>query len=245
MNAPAPAALWQGNDGFLLWDGARLMATDLDFTLAERLWPPTVSLDELAKHLDWLLITHEHEDHFSTATVQKLLAHDRCRFVIPESCREKAMGIEGLAERSVFCKPGDHLTWEGLTADCVRAVHGHMSGTVYSGASMLDCGYRFTFGGLHFYQPGDTILLEEHMNMQSPDVLFVSPTEHNMGVENAVRFIHWLKPKKIILQHHSTYIEDEPNYFWSHGYVKELLSALSDEERSRCAVPDPATVILL
>ena len=245
LNAAGPAALWQGNDGFLLWDGNRLVATDLDFTLAERLWPPTVRLEELAQQLDWLFITHEHEDHFSTATVQNLLQHNRCRFVIPESCRKKAMSIEGLAERAVFCKPGDHLALDGLTVDCVRAVHGHIGGTVYSGASMQDCGYQCTFGGLRFYQPGDTILLEEHLSMQSPDVLFVSPTEHNMGVENALRFVRWLRPKKIILQHHSTYTEDEPNYFWSHGYVEELLSAMNEEERSRCVVPDSRILISL
>ena len=244
-NSPCPAMLWQGNNGFILYDGRRMIATDLDLTLTERLSPPTVGLDELAQHLDVLLITHGHGDHFNEGTIRGLLRHSRCRFVIPESCRKLAQAIPGLMERSLLCKPGDHLELPGLSIDCLRAVHGHMAGSIYSGASLLDCGYRFVFGDLRFYQPGDTVLLEEHLDMQGVDVLFVSPTEHNMGVENAVRFIRSLQPRTVVLQHHSTYREAPDNLFWTHGYVRELLSALSPEERSRCVTPDQNSVIPL
>ena len=245
MNSSFPAALWQGNNGFILCDGKRMIATDLDLTLPERLWPPTVDADALTAQLDVLIITHGHEDHFSTETVKRLLRGNRCRFLIPESCREKALSIEGLVQRAVFVKPGDHPEADGLHVECIRAVHGHIGGTVYSGASMLDCGYVFRFGGLRFYQPGDTVLLEEHLDMQNIDVLFVSPTEHNMGVDNAVRLIRLLKPCRVILQHHSTYREQPDNLFWTHGYVQELLAALSPEESARCVVPEPHAVIRL
>lgn len=240
-----PALLWQGNDGFILWDGRWMIATDLDLTLVERILPPTVDLDELADRLDVLMITHGHEDHFSTATVKRLMQKERCRFVIPESCKEKALSIDGLEGRSIFVKPGDRLDWDGLQAECSRAVHGHIGGSVYSGASMLDCGYRFFFGGLWFYQPGDTMLLEEHFSMPRVDVLFVSPTEHNMGIENTVRFIRMVKPGKVIFQHHSTYHEHDDNRFWTHGYVDEVFAALSQEERNKCIVPDQETMVEL
>jgi len=243
--SPCPSMLWQGNNGFLLYDGSRMIATDLDLTLPERLAPPTVDLDELAQQLDVLMITHGHGDHFNAGTVRCLLRHSRCRFVIPESCRELARSMDGLAGRSVFCKPGDHLELPGLSVDCLRAVHGHIGYSVYSGASLLDCGYRFVFGGLRFYQPGDTLLLEEHLDMQGVDVLFVSPTEHNMGVDNAARLIRTVQPQKVVFQHHSTYREAPDNRFWTHGYVQEVLDALSPEERARCIVPNQHTVVSL
>ena len=245
QNGPIPAMLWQGNDGFILSDGQRMIATDLDLTLNERLLPPTVALDELAQTLDWLMITHGHEDHFSTETVSHLLKGSRCRFLIPESCREKALGIPGLKERTIFVRPGDQLAPDGIPIHCIRAVHGHIGGTVYSGASLLDCGYRFTFGGLRFYQPGDTLLLEEHLEIRGVDVLFVSPTEHNLGIDNAIRLIRMLKPQKVILQHHSTYREHADNLFWAHGYVQELLDALENDERKRCIIPHQNSVIFL
>lgn len=234
-----PAVLWQGNDGFLVSDGDHTIATDLDLFNPERKAPPTVDLDELCGTLDWLLITHGHEDHFNAATVAHLVKHSRCRFAIPQSCIGKAFEIKGLSERARFVAPGDSFGADGVPVSCVRAVHGHIGGCVYSGASMLDCGYRFSIGGLRFYQPGDTLLLEEHMEMQGVDVLFLSPTEHNTWIENSVKLIHFLKPSYVILQHHSTYSEEDPrNYFWAHGYTGELLAALEEEERARCIIPD-------
>lgn len=244
QKSPVPAALWQGNNGFILFDSQRMIATDLDLMLGERIQQPTVDLNELAERLELLMITHGHEDHFSTETVKHLLRGTRCRFLIPESCREKALAMEGLAQRAVFVKPGDVLDENGIRVECIRALHGHIGGTVYSGASMLDCGYRFFFGGQWFYQPGDTVLLEEHLNMQA-DVLFVSPTEHNMGADNAVRLIRMIDPETVIFQHHSTYHESEENHFWTHGYIPETLALLTPEEKAKCVIPDQQTVIWL
>lgn len=243
--ANAPAVWWQGNDGFLFSDGNRLIATDLDLFNPERKWAPTVDLEELCEALDWLFITHGHEDHYNTATVEYLLKNGRCRFAIPQSCVEKAFATEGLAERSLFVSPHDSFQADGISVSCIRAVHGHIGGTVYSGASMLDCGYRFHLGGLCFYQPGDTLLLEEHQSMHDIDVLFLSPTEHNTWIEGSKALIRMIQPRYVILQHHSTYGEHSDNLFWSHGYVEELLAALTEEERARCIVPDPMRMIVL
>ena len=132
--SPAPAMLWQGNNGFILWDGRQMIATDLDLTLAERLQSPLVDMDELAHNLDWLLITHGHGDHLNQETVKRLLAQDRCRFVIPQSCETQVESIPGLRDRTTLCRPGDRLDLDGTPAACFRAVHGHIGGSVYSGA---------------------------------------------------------------------------------------------------------------
>ena len=116
---------------------------------------------------------------------------------------------------------------------------------MYSGASLQDCGYRFSFGGLTFYQPGDTVLLEEHLEMRGVDVLFLSPTEHNTWIENSLRLIRLIRPGKVIFQHHSTYHEAPDNLFWTHGYVREVLDGLTAEEKLRCIVPDQHSVITL
>lgn len=232
--------LWQGNDSWLLWDGAHLLATDLDLYNPERIAPPTVSLPLLAERLDALFLTHGHEDHFNSETCRMLAREGHCVFVVPKSCEEKAAACfaEGLPpERLRIVQPGMRFALAGAEVCCVRAVHGHTGGAVYSGASLLDCGYRFSFGGAEIYQPGDTLPLEEHGEMGPVDVLFVSPTEHNTCVEGSARLIALLRPGLILPQHFGTYAEQPENLFWTHGYVEELAAALTGEQRGRFLVP--------
>lgn len=237
--------LWTGNNGWLLWDGSNLIGNDLDLTNFRRLSPPLVSAEQIAPHLALHMIGHEHEDHFSQETCRILSEAGSCLFVIPESCRAKAEDTGIPEDRRISVKPGCHFRAAGAEVCCIRAIHGHIGGAVYSGASTLDCGYRFVFGGKTFYQPGDTLLLEEHQSMETIDVLFLSPTEHNMHVDRAVQLIHLLKPKQIFVQHFGTYHETPANRFWSHGYVQELLDALSPEERSKVLVPTQSVFFTL
>ena len=238
-----PGVLWMGNDGWLLWDGTHLLATDLDLHSMERLAPPPGNLSLLAQRLNVLLITHAHEDHFSMETCRMLAEQGDCRFLIPESCREKAWFLP--QERIQYVKPGIRLSLDGAEIECVRAIHGHIQGSVYSGASTLDCGYRLRFGGSTFYQPGDTLLLEEHLSMEPVDVLFVSPTEHNTWVEDSLRLIGQLSPKRILAQHFGTYREHPGTLFWAHGYTRELRDALSPEQQARYHIPEQGAAIPL
>ena len=238
-----PGVVWMGNDGWLLWDGARLLATDLDLHSAERLSPSPGDLSLLAQRLELLMITHAHDDHFRMETCRMLAEQGSCRFLIPESCLEKARPLP--QERVQYVKPGDSLSLAGAEIACVRAVHGHIQGSVYSGASLLDCGYRLRFGGSSFYQPGDTLLLEEHLSMEPVDVLFVSPTEHNTWVEDSLRLIGQLSPKRILAQHFGTYREHPGNLFWAHGYTRELRDALSPEQQARYHIPEQGAAVPL
>lgn len=235
--------LWTGNDGWLLWDGTHLLGNDLDLTNFRRLTPSLIDPAELAGRLDLHFITHEHEDHFSMETCRLLARNGRCRFVIPASCAAKADEMELPRASRLPVMPGERFTAAGAEVECIRAIHGHAGGTVYSGASTRDCGYRFRFGGKVFYQPGDTLLLEEHAAMAPVDILFVSPTEHNTWVDGSVRLIRWLRPRMVLLQHFGTYQEKAGNLFWSHGYVEELLAALTPAERSLCLIPQEGCLI--
>lgn len=235
--------LWLGNDGWLLWDGAHLIATDLDLLNVERLLPSPVEVGELANRLDLHFITHAHEDHFSTETCRILLEQGRCRFVVPESCSAKAAEIGIPKNRMIFAAPGDRFCESGAEVECIRAIHGHVGGAVYSGASVLDCGYRFHFGGKCFYEPGDTLLLEEHQTMEPADVLFVSPTEHNTWIDGSKWLVERLKPRHIFPQHFGTYGEEGVNRTWFHGYVEELQEALSPMDRDRFRIPRQGEII--
>jgi L-ascorbate 6-phosphate lactonase len=97
-----------------------------------------------------------------------------------------------------------------------------------------DCGYALTLGGRKIFQPGDTVLLQDHLeDLGDVGILFVSPTLHNMHVAGAKTLIETIRPEFVFPQHFGTYQPTEQNNFWTVGYPDELRAALSPEMQQR------------
>jgi len=237
--------LWTGNDGWLMTDGSLLIATDLDFYLSERLAPPPMTLDELGPELDLLMITHEHDDHFNARTVAELINKSHCHFLLPLSGMEKAVQIGIPDARRHPIKPGEHHTICGIDVLALRALHGHIGNSIYKGANLDDCGYYFELAGQTIYQPGDTVLLQEHLEMPPVDLLFVSPTEHNTYIQPSIDLIQAIHPNHIFCQHFNTYRTNPDNAFWTRGYPQELKAGLPEEVQSRLTIPKQGEIYLL
>lgn len=227
------AILWEGNDGWLIHHEDKLIAFDLDIYNPERITKSTLDINLLCKHLDVHFISHEHEDHFNSETCRLLNNNSNCMFIIPKSCEEKARELGIQENRMQIVQPNDTYSTDWLFVKCIRAIHGHIDGAVYSGANMYDCGYVVEFGNKIIYQPGDTILLEEHSELKNIDILFVSTTDHNTKVDNSLKMINAIKPCYIFPQHYNTYVEHEDNIFWTHGYVDELYDKLTEIYKKR------------
>ncbi len=256
-------ACWLGNDGWLFAHGGHLIATDLEFCLAERALAPFEELGELAARLEFLLITHAHTDHFNPETVRTLMEMGYFHLVLPRSCWACAQVYDLDPRRIHLVRPGRAPLdlqnnplpmarggeaaglpgWLGVEA--IRALHGHRAGSVYGGANEDDCGYILRFGGKTIVQPGDSVLLQEHLELQDIDVLLVSPTEHNMGVEQARCWMETVRPRWAFAQHFGTYQETADNAFWTHGYHRELLAALGEDMRQRYVMPEYAKPIVI
>jgi len=115
----------------------------------------------------------------------------------------------------------------------VHALHGHHFGSVYKHANFNDCGYMLSGGSKRVFQPGDSVLLHEHLELGDVDVLFVSPTEHNMKIEQSLRLIEATKPLHVFPQHFATYRRTEDNAYWTRGYPDELFAALPAHDKPR------------
>jgi L-ascorbate metabolism protein UlaG (beta-lactamase superfamily) len=100
-------------------------------------------------------------------------------------------------------------------------------GSIYREASTGDCGYIMELAGKKLYQPGDTVLLQEHLEMGEVDILFVSPTEHNTFIEQSVKMISLLNPAYIFPQHFNTFKVSKDNAFWTMGFPQKLFESLS------------------
>ena len=77
------------------------------------------------------------------------------------------------------------------------------------------------------------MLLEDHLFLKHVDVLFFSPTEHNMHVDPSVILINALDPEYILPQHRDTYRVTPENRFWASGYPHEVKFRLSKPLQAR------------
>jgi L-ascorbate 6-phosphate lactonase len=230
LSATSPLSVcWLGNDGWLLCGQGRLIAFDLDLQSPTRLRPSPIAAEELAPALEALFISHEHGDHFHDATAASLAKQSKCQFVVPANCAAKARSL-GIPEgRITIARPRQPLHVLGLPVLPTRAFHGHLLQSVYHEANLDDCGYVIDMAGLKVFQPGDSVLTQEHLEMTGLDVLFVSPTEHNMHIRPAAALIEVLQPRWIFPQHFDTYAVTPANSFWTVGYPDELRAALTPE----------------
>lgn len=224
---------WTGHNGWLIKSGDVLIGTDLVVDQNERLHGSPISAAELGPELDVSFVTHGHGDHFNRPTSRVLVEKSNCTFVIPRSCEQIARDIGIPANRLKIARPGEPFEIEGVKVQPLRALHGNPRFAVHKDANLDDCGYHITIGGKTFLQPGDSVLLEDHLFLKHVDVLFFSPTEHNMHVDPSVILINELEPDYIVPQHRDTYRVTPQNRYWTNGYVHEVKLRLSKALQAR------------
>ena len=233
------ALWWVGNAGWLVKAGDLLVGIDLDLESNERIQPLPVSAEELAGEIDVAFATHHHGDHFNAPTLAQIASKPRCTFVLPSTCLAGAASAGIPRERIVVPEPLVPLEIKGVSVRPLHAIHGNQMFTVltrepdFVDSIAHNCGYLMKIGGRTFFWPGDSVLTEEHLALRDVNVLFVSPTVHNMHVDRSAILINALQPDLIIPQHFGTYREDDENRFWTKGYPDELRLALSADLQKR------------
>jgi L-ascorbate metabolism protein UlaG (beta-lactamase superfamily) len=230
------ALWWTGHNGWLVKSGDLLIGTDLCTEDEARLYQSPISAEELAPLLDIAFVTHAHGDHFNRKTCRILAEKGNCRFVMPSNCAEDARKIGIPSERITIAHPRRPFVLEGVKVSPLRAIHGNGRNAVYFDANLDDCGYLIELAGKTFLQPGDSVLLEDHLFLKHVDVLFFSPTEHNMHVEPSVILINELEPDFILPQHRDTYRVTPQNRFWTSGYPAEVKLRLSKPLQQRYTI---------
>ena len=233
------AVWWAGHNSWIIKSGDLVVATDLYLENDTRIAPAPITPEELASEIDISFVTHGHGDHFNEYTSRILLEKSSCIFVLPESCLPVARKLKIPDNRIVVAKPRESFEVKGVKVAALRAIHGNANFAIYYEANLQDCGYVITIGGKTFLQPGDSYLLEDHLFLKKVNVLFFSPTEHNMYIDRSVILINTLSPDFIFPQHHSTIAVDEGNRFWAKGYPDEVKIRLSQPLKDRYFILKP------
>jgi L-ascorbate metabolism protein UlaG (beta-lactamase superfamily) len=227
------AVWWVGNAGWLIKADDVLVGTDLDLTPDEKIHEPPISPEQLAELASVVFVTHHHSDHCNPATLKVLAETSRSTLVLPKTCLDEVRDLRIPPERLIVPKPLEPFDVRGVHVEPIHAVHGNQEFTVLTREPDFiegirhNCGYVFTIGGKRFLEPGDSVLTEEHIGLPNVDVLFVSPTVHNMHLDRSTILINRLEPRYIFPQHFDTYREAPDNLFWTRGYPDELKLRLS------------------
>jgi len=240
------AVWWTGHNGWLIKADDILIGTDLCLEQEDRQVPAPISAAELASELDISFITHEHGDHFERETSKILAEKSDCVFVMPINCITIARDEVGIPEHRLKAAiPKQPFSLNGAQITPLRAIHGNPKFAVFEEANLEDCGYLITLGGKSFLQPGDTVLLEDHLFLKHVDVLFFSPTEHNMHIDRSVILINELEPDLILPQHRDTFKVTRENRYWTSAYPFEVKLLLSKPLQQRYHVLEMGEKIIV
>jgi L-ascorbate metabolism protein UlaG (beta-lactamase superfamily) len=165
-NRGEPTVTWIGHATLLVQlDGVNVLtdpqwsdrASPLSFAGPRRLVPPGLAFDDLPPiHL--VLISHDHYDHLNVATVKRLAATHRPRFLVPLGLKAwfADLGITEVEELDWW----QSRTVRGLTLTCVPAQHfatrtpWDLNRRLWSGWAVAGRGRRFFFAGdTGYYEP--------------------------------------------------------------------------------------------
>lgn len=240
------AVWWTGHNGWLIKADGVLIGTDLCLEQSDRAIPSPVSATELASELDVSFITHEHGDHFERETSKILAEKSDCMFVLPRNCVQIAQEETAIpASRLIVATPGQPFAARGVQVKPLRAIHGNPKFAIFAEANLEDCGYLIMLGGKRFLQPGDSVLLEDHLFLDHVDVLFFSPTEHNMHIDRSVILINELEPDYILPQHRDTFKVTPENRYWTSAYPYEIKLLLSKPLQERYHILDMGEKLII
>jgi L-ascorbate 6-phosphate lactonase len=233
------AVWWVGNAGWLIKADDVLIGTDLDLGVNDKIHEPPISPTELAELLSVAFITHHHGDHCHGPTLKVLAEQSKATLVLPQTCLDARPGLNLPRTRLIVPAPLKPFDVRGVRVEPIHAIHGDQDFTIltrepdFIKGIQHNCGYVLTIQGKRFVQPGDSVLTEEHLALQNIDVLFISPTVHNMHLDRSALLINRLEPRYVFPQHFDTYQEAPGNLFWTRGYPDELKSRLSGSLQKR------------
>lgn len=166
---------------------------------------------------DVIVVTHDHQDHFSTSTLGALVGSSTALFVSQEVMNRLPENLKALA---TVIANGETKEAAGFSIEAIPAYNmreadknRHVKGE--------DNGYVITAGAERIYIAGDTEDIPEMRALRNIDIAFVPMNlPYTMSVESAADAVLEFKPKKVYPYHYRT-----PEGFSDVAKFKQLVNA--------------------
>ena len=143
---------------------------------------------------DYLLVTHEHFDHFNQDAI-KVLSGDNTRFITNQRCAD----MYGSGE---VMKNGQSSTFNDLKVEAVPA-YNYTEGHTQFHPKGRDNGYILTINGLRIYIAGDTEDIPEMSAIKDIDIAFLPCNQpYTMTPDQLIKAARIIKPKVLFPYHY-------------------------------------------
>ncbi len=190
--------------------------------------------------LDVVLYTHADDDHFARTTAQTLFGVGALFVGPPPVARELAkMGLSRQRVRTALADEAIEVEQVSITptpADHPWQLRDpERFGQPWKPEDC--CGYLLDTPDGRLWCPGDTRLMDEHVQMKGVDVLLldVGRSEYHLGVDAGARLANILDPPHIIPYHWGTY--DAPEHEAYNGDPEEVRERLHNPDAFHLLAP--------
>ncbi len=154
MKVKGSQLTWLGQAGFLLETDRRRVLIDPWISPHEGRLVDPPRFELVGERIDWVLVTHEHEDHLDLPFLRRLASSSPgARLVLPAPIASLADGV--LPLRGVL--PGESFELDELRVQVVPAWHAVNVSDGYSDWGGRFVGYVIGGAGPTIYHAGDTI----------------------------------------------------------------------------------------
>lgn len=159
-------------------------------------------MKETPKDADFILITHDHYDHFSPEDIEKTAGSETI-LIVPEKMAGKAKEVSGLVGRIITVIPGESREVEGLKFETIPAYnilkpfHPKSAGWV---------GYILLIGDKRIYIAGDTDATKEAKAVRCDVALVPIGGTYTMDAKQAAELVNTIRPEAAIPVHYRSIV---------------------------------------
>jgi L-ascorbate metabolism protein UlaG (beta-lactamase superfamily) len=159
-------------------------------------------MNEEPKNADYILITHEHYDHFSPEDIAKV-ANSNTILIVPEKMEKKAQEVANLVGKLLAVKPGVYREVDGLEFETVPA-YNILKPFHPKGAEWV--GYILRIDGKRIYIAGDTDETKEAKAVKCDIAIVPIGGTYTMDAKKAAELVNMIRPDVAIPTHYGSIV---------------------------------------
>ena len=151
---------------------------------------------------DYILITHDHYDHYSPEDIRKV-CKDTSVLVVPENMESEAGEMTDSVDMIYTVEPDIKKTINGLEVETIPAYNNKKS---FHPKNAGWVGYILNIDGMRIYIAGDTDITEENRQVKCDVAMIPIGGTYTMDASQAAQLINEIKPGVAIPTHYGSVV---------------------------------------